>query len=106
MAGARDHFNMLVDRDDLRADLCENRARLLDELGADIYLTGRPVDEAFDLLRRLGGSLSKLPHFLGDNCETLPGVAGSGGLNASVERQEVRLNAISSITPDNLFNLP
>lgn len=97
---------MLVDRDDLRADLCENRARLLDELGPDIYLTGRPVDEAFDLLRRLGGSLSKLPHLPGDNCETLPGVAGSGGLNASVERQEVRLERNLIDNADNLFNLP
>jgi hypothetical protein len=93
-------------------DLVERCAGLVCQLGTFFHLTGTlfhsgyrfarfnldTFDKACNVLRCSGGTLCEFPHFVSHHGKAPALLASAGSLDCSIQREEVRLGAISLIT--------
>ena len=64
---------------------------LASQTGADAHLLGRCINQRFDLPRSLCAAVGQAAHLAGNDRETPAALAGVGGLDRRVQRQEIGL---------------
>ena len=67
------------------------RGGLADEFDGGVGLALDAGDQLAGVGGRLGGALGQLANLVGDDGEALAALAGAGGLDRGVQRQQVRL---------------
>ncbi len=105
VGGGGDLGDDAADLGNVSDDAVERLAGLADEVNAAPDMLARGGDQRFDLLGRFGRTLREGADFRGDDGETSPGITGTGGFDAGVQREQVGLEGDLVDDADDLADL-
>ena len=88
-----DGFDRSRNLTDLRSDIADCLASLVDERNATLDLRDRSFDQILDLLGRLCRAPGQIADFLRDDGKSLASLSGTRRLDPGIEREQVRLES-------------